>query len=58
MSQIKWKATKTENPNFRCSECKSNEIEYRIVEDQDCHEDIKYHCTNCDKSWWSEGSDY
>jgi DNA-directed RNA polymerase subunit M/transcription elongation factor TFIIS len=54
-----WKPTKDENPNFVCVKCKSNNIYYRYWESHDgAHEDINYHCHNCDRSWWVEGSDY
>ena len=52
-----WKPTKMENPNFKCRECGSNEIQYCIVEDDDCHEDLHYHCSGCGRMWWAEGID-
>lgn len=58
MATTNWKETKLENPDFVCRECKSNNIEYRLVEDSDCHEDIEYHCKNCNRYWWVEGLDY
>lgn len=53
-----WKYTNLENPDFICRKCGSNNIRYRIVEDSSCHEDINYHCDNCNKDWWVEGADY
>ena len=58
MSSTEWKPTKTENPAFSCSKCKSNEILYRIPDNDGCYEDINYHCLNCNRYWWIEGSDY
>lgn len=52
-----WKLVKDENSTFVCRKCKSDKLNYRIVEDDDCHEDINYWCPNCGESWWVEGSD-
>lgn len=52
------KPTKTENPNFRCRQCKSDDVFYRIVESF-CggYEDVNYHCRSCGRDWWVESSD-
>jgi DNA-directed RNA polymerase subunit M/transcription elongation factor TFIIS len=54
---MSWKPVKDENPNFPCRKCGSQDVNYRIVEDDDCHEDINYWCPTCGYSWWSEGCD-
>lgn len=58
MTDIEWKPTKLENPEFRCWKCDSNEIRYKIVESS-CggYDDYKYRCTNCDNEWWAESAD-
>lgn len=54
-----WKPTKLENPDFKCSKCNSNEVQYSIYESSDgAHEDIHYRCNNCNRDWWIEGPDY
>lgn len=54
-----WELVKDKNPNFVCRKCGSNEkLNYRIVEDDECHEDINYWCEECGTSWWVEGGDY
>jgi len=58
MSKSDWESTQKDYPNFRCIRCNSNKIEFRIVEDSECHEDYEYHCINCNRYWWVEGSDY
>lgn len=52
-----WKKTKIENPDFKCRECGSDNVEYREIESSD-HDDIKYHCCGCNRYWYVEGSDY
>lgn len=53
-----WKPTKDENPVFKCRGCDSNDILYIRWESSDeAHEDIKYHCQNCQRVWWVEGID-
>lgn len=44
--------------NFKCSKCGSTHVEYRTVEDSECHEDYEYHCIACNRYWWVDGSDY
>lgn len=39
------------------STCESTDVEYRIVEDNEGHEDEKYLCIECGHTWWIEGSD-
>lgn len=51
-----WKKTKDENPGFKCRECGSDDIDYRVIDDD--HEDIKYRCCGCKRTWIVEGSDY
>ena len=58
MSKTSWQSTKETHPHFKCSKCKSNDIEYLMEEDSECHEDIHYHCKNCNRHWYGEGSDY
>ena len=53
-----WKATKTENPDFKCRKCNSDDIWYRHWESSDgAYDDIHYHCKACDRNWWVESSD-
>jgi DNA-directed RNA polymerase subunit M/transcription elongation factor TFIIS len=44
--------------SFTCRKCGSHDVVYRKSEDDDCHEDYEYHCKNCNRYWWVEGSDY
>lgn len=53
-----WRKTADENPDFKCRECGSNDVEYRDIESDEGHDDTKYHCCNCGRTWWVEGSDY
>ena len=54
-----WKPTKRENPHFKCRDCHSDNVWYIMWESFDGgHEDIKYHCRSCNKTWWIEGPDY
>lgn len=54
-----WKPTKAENPNFKCCQCASDEIEYREWESSDgAHDDLHYRCNGCGRQWWVEGADY
>ena len=54
-----WKPTKAENPDFKCRQCKSDEVEYRCWESSDgAHDDINYRCNGCQREWWVEGADY
>jgi len=57
MTDHYWKLTKTENPDYKCRKCGSNEIQYRDVESS-CggFDDIHYRC-QCGHSWWYESSD-
>lgn len=52
-----WKLVRDENPNFVCKKCGSDELKYRIVDDDYGHEDFNYWCPICSASWWVEGSD-
>lgn len=52
-----WKRVADENPEFRCKKCKSDNLKYRIVEDDECHEDINYWCPDCKYQWWVDGID-
>jgi hypothetical protein len=51
------KPTAAENPDFKCS-CGSNNVWYRSWESS-CggYDDYKYHCRDCNKTWWVEGAD-
>lgn len=53
-----WKPTKLENPTFKCTECGSDDVYYRI-HNSSCggYEDYCYDCHNCGKIWWIESSD-
>jgi transposase-like protein len=53
-----WKDTKSENPNFTCPRCLSNNVKYKLVEDFAGHEDYRYHCDNCNRDWTVDGADY
>jgi DNA-directed RNA polymerase subunit M/transcription elongation factor TFIIS len=54
-----WKPTKPENPDFKCRKCDSDNVWYRRWESSDeAHEDVKYECRNCGRTWWVEGPDY
>lgn len=50
-----WKPTKPENPSFKCRVCGSDEIFYRVIDD--IHDDLKYRCDGCGRTWISEGPD-
>jgi transcription elongation factor Elf1 len=53
-----WKQVPLES-NFKCRQCGSDDIEYRIVESSDgAYDDYNYHCRSCNRQWWVEGSDY
>lgn len=53
-----FKPTKSENPNFKCRKCGSDDVWYRKWEASDGgHEDILYKCLGCSRTWWFEGSD-
>jgi DNA-directed RNA polymerase subunit M/transcription elongation factor TFIIS len=53
-----WKPTEPENHDFKCCDCDSDEVYYRIWE-SDCggYEDVQYHCRGCGRKWWVEGPD-
>ena len=53
-----WKPTRAENPDFKCRECGSDDVHYRIWESS-CggYEDVKYRCRGCGRTWWVEGAD-
>ena len=53
-----WKPTKSENPDFKCRECGSREVWYRVWESS-CggHEDVNYECRGCRRTWWVDGAD-
>jgi len=54
-----WKPVKSEDPDFKCRECGSDDVWYIIWESSDGgHEDYKYACHNCNRTWWYEGADY
>lgn len=40
-----------------CYSCGKYYLTYRIVEDDEGHEDVEYRCHGCNKNWWVEGSD-
>ena len=42
----------------KCRHCGSNEVRYRLVQDDQGHEDANYQCQVCKKSWWIDGPDY
>lgn len=50
--------TQVENKEFKCAECKCNNIEFRVVESS-CggFSDIQYQCKDCGIYWWVESSD-
>lgn len=50
-----WKPTKTENPNFLCPHCHSDNLWYKELDND--HDDVKYECRDCNKRWVSEGAD-
>lgn len=53
-----WKPTKATDPDYKCG-CGSNDVWFRKWEPSDGgHEDIKYECRACQKTWWAEGADY
>lgn len=58
MSDNGWKLTKDENPDFKCYQCGSNEVEYRLHESS-CggFEDYHYRCKGCGRDWWVESAD-
>jgi hypothetical protein len=39
-----------------CPKC-GGPCENRIVEDEECHEDVQHHCKTCRYSWWTDGGD-
>lgn len=53
-----WKPTKTENPNYKCRKCKSDDVDYQKWESS-CggFDDIHYRCKECKAEWWFESSD-
>jgi DNA-directed RNA polymerase subunit M/transcription elongation factor TFIIS len=53
-----WKPTKSENPDFTCRKCTSDNVWYYVWESS-CggYEDYKYHCRSCNSRWVAEGSD-
>jgi predicted Zn-ribbon and HTH transcriptional regulator len=54
-----WKQTKLTNPDFKCRECGSNDVEFRDWESSDgAHDDLHYRCPGCKREWWVEGPDY
>lgn len=51
-----WKPTNS--PDYRCGECRSNNIVYRVVECGDgAYDDYQYRFRSCDHKWWVESSD-
>jgi hypothetical protein len=42
--------------NCSCPKCGAK-TEYRIVEDDEGHEDVHHRCTECWHSWWTDGGD-
>jgi DNA-directed RNA polymerase subunit M/transcription elongation factor TFIIS len=54
----KWKPTKSENPNFKCSKCGSDDVWYAMWESS-CggYEDVNYECRACKRNWWVESAD-
>lgn len=57
MSKTEWKDVKAENSSFVCRKCKSDNLKYRIPDNDGCYEDINYWCPDCNANWWVEGSD-
>jgi DNA-directed RNA polymerase subunit M/transcription elongation factor TFIIS len=58
MATSPWKPTKAVNPDFKCRECGSYEVEYSEWESSDgAYEDLHYRCLNCKRDWWVEGAD-
>lgn len=56
--QDEWKPTKTENPDFKCRVCGSDDIYYRNWESSDgAYDDVQYECRGCKRKWWVESSD-
>ena len=54
-----WKPIEAKHKPYPCRGCRNDEtVEYRVVEDSDCHEDYNYRCTACGKNWWVDGIDY
>jgi len=55
---IKWKKVETENNDFLCKKCKSNDLKYH-EEESFCGswDFFVYHCNSCGYSWKSEGID-
>ena len=52
----KWKPTKSENPDFKCRKCDSDDVWYQRSNDE--YEDTHYECRSCGYDWWVEGLDY
>lgn len=40
-----------------CHTCGLKTLNYRLVEDEEGHEDVQYKCRNCGCTFWVEGSD-
>lgn len=53
-----WKPTKPENPAFKCRQCQSDDVWYRVWESS-CggFEDLQYECRSCKRKWWVESAD-
>lgn len=48
----------TSNPDFKCPECKTSHIYFRLWESDDgAFEDYQYRCQTCRYEWWVEGPD-
>jgi hypothetical protein len=47
-----WKPTKAENPVFKCRQCGSDDVWYRMWESS-CggYDDLNYECRGCKRSW-------
>lgn len=57
MSYTEWTSV-PHTYQFYC-QCGSAKVKYRLWESSDgAHEDYNYHCDNCNRNWWVEGSDY
>ena len=51
------KPVKPENPNFKCRKCGSDDVWYERVDDDFGHEDLRYECHGCNRSWYVDGID-
>ena len=53
-----WKPVNDEDTDFKCSECGSGDVWYRLWESSDGgHDDVECVCHSCRRTWWIEGAD-